>query len=140
MNATKKCITVIDRDLPLGLIANTAAILGCTLGRNIQEIVGENTMDCHGYEEPGIINIPLPILAAGKEKIRELYLIIRSGKYKEKIEMISFSNLAQHCTDYEDYKDKMAAQSGRELDYLGLCLYGEKKAINQLTGNLPTLK
>lgn len=28
-----KCVLVIDENLPLGLIANTAAILGVTLGK-----------------------------------------------------------------------------------------------------------
>ena len=113
MDVTKKCIAVIDQNLPLGLIANTAAILGCSLGYNVQEIVGENTMDCHGCQEPGIIKIPLPILAAEKEKIRELYLIIRSGKYRGKVKMISFNTIAQRCKDYEDYKKKWLANQER---------------------------
>ncbi|MDQ0200724.1 hypothetical protein J2S10_003926 [Neobacillus ginsengisoli] len=31
-NLETKCVLVIDENLPLGLIANTAAILGVTLG------------------------------------------------------------------------------------------------------------
>ena len=31
----EKCVMVIDESLPRGLIANTAAILGITLGKNI---------------------------------------------------------------------------------------------------------
>ena len=29
----EKCVMIIDENLPLGLIANTAAILGITLGK-----------------------------------------------------------------------------------------------------------
>ncbi|WP_269144204.1 DUF2000 family protein [Clostridium guangxiense] len=29
MVCEKKCVIVVDKNLPLGLIANTAAILGC---------------------------------------------------------------------------------------------------------------
>ena len=30
----EKCVMVIDESLPLGIIANTAAIMGITLGKN----------------------------------------------------------------------------------------------------------
>lgn len=29
----EKCVIVVDENLPLGIIANTAAILGITMGR-----------------------------------------------------------------------------------------------------------
>ena len=31
----EKCVMIIDETLPLGIIANTAAILGITLGRQM---------------------------------------------------------------------------------------------------------
>ena len=31
----KKCVMIIDKNLPLGLIANTAAIMGITLGKEM---------------------------------------------------------------------------------------------------------
>lgn len=34
----EKCVMVIDEQLPLGLIANTAAIMGITLGKEMQGI------------------------------------------------------------------------------------------------------
>ena len=37
---TEKCVIVADGALPPGLIANTAAILGITLGKNLPEAVG----------------------------------------------------------------------------------------------------
>ena len=36
----EKCVIVMDEGLPLGLIANTAAILGITLGKTLPEVVG----------------------------------------------------------------------------------------------------
>ena len=35
----EKCVMVIDENLPLGIIANTAAIMGITLGTNILELL-----------------------------------------------------------------------------------------------------
>lgn len=36
-----KCVIVIDHTLPLGLIANTSAVLAISIGNKIKEIVGE---------------------------------------------------------------------------------------------------
>ena len=34
----EKCVMVIDEHLPLGIIANTAAIMGITLGKKMPEV------------------------------------------------------------------------------------------------------
>lgn len=36
----RKCVMIVDKNLPLGLIANTTAILGTALGKLEGEIVG----------------------------------------------------------------------------------------------------
>lgn len=36
----EKCVMVIDEQLPLGIIANTAAVMGITLGKAMPEVVG----------------------------------------------------------------------------------------------------
>jgi len=46
---------VIDEELPLGVIANTAAIMGITLGKKMPEVVGANVTDKSGCEHLGII-------------------------------------------------------------------------------------
>lgn len=41
----EKCVMVIDENLPLGIIANTAAIMGITLGKKMPEVVGADVYD-----------------------------------------------------------------------------------------------
>ena len=41
----EKCVMVIDENLPLGIIANTAAIMGITMGKQMPEIVGADVYD-----------------------------------------------------------------------------------------------
>ena len=41
----EKCVMVIDENLPLGIIANTAAIMGITLGKQMPEVVGADVYD-----------------------------------------------------------------------------------------------
>lgn len=36
----KKCVMVLDEELPLGMLANTAGIMGITLGKHLPEAVG----------------------------------------------------------------------------------------------------
>ena len=41
----EKCVMVIDESLPLGIIANTAAIMGITLGKKMPEVVGADVTE-----------------------------------------------------------------------------------------------
>lgn len=67
-----KCVMVIDNRLPAGLIANTAAILGISLGRNMPQVVGADVHDRDGGLHPGIIEFPVPILKGSPEEIQAL--------------------------------------------------------------------
>lgn len=58
----EKCVMVIDEHLPLGIIANTAAIMGITLGKKMPEVVGADVTDKTGNDHLGIIEFPVPIL------------------------------------------------------------------------------
>lgn len=61
----EKCVMVIDENLPLGIIANTAAIMGITLGKEMPEVVGANVTDQSGNEHLNIIEFPVPISKMG---------------------------------------------------------------------------
>ena len=56
----EKCVMVMDERLPLGLIANTAAIMGITLGKKLPQVVGADVTDQTGTEPLGIIDFPCP--------------------------------------------------------------------------------
>ena len=68
----EKCVMVIDENLPLGIIANTAAIMGITLGKEMPEMVGANVTDQSGNEHLGIIEFPVPILKGSPEIIKAI--------------------------------------------------------------------
>lgn len=133
----EKCVMIIDEHLPLGEIANTAAVLGITLGGKFPGYVGENVTDGSGDPHIGIIKIPVPILKANRETIGKLRLRLYEERYSD-ITAVDFTELAQSCKSYEEYIDKMSYAA--RLDYIGLALCGDKRRINSLTGNLPLLK
>ena len=63
---------VIDEPLPMGLIANTAAIRGITLGKQMPEVVGADVTDQTGSAHLGIIAFPVTILRGSAERLKAL--------------------------------------------------------------------
>ena len=66
----EKCVMVIDESLPSGMIANAAAIMGITLGKQMPEVVGTDVYDGTGKEHLGIIEFPVPILKGDGELLK----------------------------------------------------------------------
>lgn len=60
----EKCVMIIDERLPLGIIANTAAIMGITLGKQMPEVVGANVYD-KTYLFRNIVTIQPPVRLTG---------------------------------------------------------------------------
>lgn len=139
MQSNLKCVMIIDEKLPLGVIANTAAILGITFGKHFPEAVGADVTDKSGGVHLGIIEFPVPILKGSAELIREIRQKL-STKGFEDVAVVDFSDTAQGCKTYDEFTEKIAETEEENLLYLGIGLFGEKKKINKLTGNLPLLK
>lgn len=135
----EKCVLLIDEALPLGLIANTAAILGMTLGKKMPEAVGGDAFDANGNCHLGIIAFPMPILKSSAQALGELRKKLYAPEFAD-LTVVDFSDLAQGCKEYGDFLEKMAAAQGDSLQYLGLAVCGDKKKINRLTGSLPLLR
>lgn len=133
----EKCVMIIDEALPIGLIANTAAILGITLGARLPEVVGADVRDSGGNEHMGIIEFPVPILKATSDVISKLRLALYTNEFSD-LTAADFSDIAQSCKTYDEYIDKIS--SADAVNYFGIAICGDKKKINKLTGNLPLLK
>ena len=88
----EKSVMIIDEALPLGIIANTAAILGITLGKKRPDIVGCDVTDQNGNVHLGIIAFPIPVLKGTKDSIRE----IRQRLYTS--DSVSYTHLHRQYT------------------------------------------
>lgn len=135
----EKCVMIIDENLPLGIIANTAAILGITLGKEMPEVVGANVADQSGNEHLGIIEFPVPILKGSPEIIKAIREKLYQPDFRD-LTVVDFSDLAQGCKTYDEFISKMGNVSESALQYLGLAICGAKKRINKLTGSMPLLR
>lgn len=135
----KKCVMVLDQDLPVGILANTAGIMGITLGKYIPETVGDNVRDKSGKDHLGIITIPVPVLKAEKERIRKIREKLYEPEFADLV-VVDFSDVAQCCNVYEDYIENAADVREEDFTYYGIGICGAKKLVNKLTGNLPLLR
>lgn len=136
---TAKYIMVIDETLPLGLIANTAAVLGIALGKNLPAMVGPSVCDGQGGVHAGLTRYPVAILRGTRKDIAALRQKLNMPVYNT-LASADFSHIAQRCKNYEEYTERMAQTDGEALEYLGLALWGDKKLINKLTGSMPLLR
>lgn len=135
----EKCVMVIDDSLPLGIIANTAAILGITMGKKLPEVVGTDVQDQTGNAHLGIIAFPVPILRGDAARIKTIRERLYDPAFAD-LTVVDFSDLAQSCNDYDDFTEKMKAVPGADLNYFGVAICGPKKKVNKLTGNMPLLR
>lgn len=135
----EKCVMVIDKDLPLGIIANTAAILGITLGKNMPELVGADVTDQSGNPHLGIIEFPVPVLKGSPEILKAIREKLYQPEFQD-LTAVDFSDLAQGCKTYKEFIEKMGQVPESALQYLGVAICGQKKKVNKLTGSMPLLR
>lgn len=105
-NFETKCVLVIEEHLSIGLIANTAAVLGVTLGKFAPELVGNMVVDQSGIEHMGIVNIPVPILKGSTTLLQELRDKTITEPFSDLL-VVDFSDTAQGCKTYEAYIGKL---------------------------------
>ena len=111
----EKCVMVIDENLPLGIIANTAAIMGITLGKQV------------------------PILKGNVEVIKSIREKLYEPEFSD-LTVVDFSDLAQGCKTYDEFIEKMKDVPETELNYYGVAICGAKKKVNKLTGSMALLR
>ena len=135
----EKCVMVIDENLPLGMVANTAAIMGISLGKEMPEVVGKDVFDQSGNRHLGIIEFPVPILKGNAESMQMIREKLYEPEFSD-LTVIDFSDLAQGCKTYDEFIEKMTLVSETELHYFGIAICGAKKKVNKLTGSMGLLR
>ena len=136
---TKKCVLVIDNEQPIGMVANTASVLSITLGKQVEGMVSHDIYDKQGEKHLGITQMPIPILGASKEQIKEIRKRLLSAEENELL-LVDFTNIAQQAKTYENYESQMLETTEDSIQYIGIGIYGDKKKINKTTGNLSLIR
>ena len=136
--SSKKCVIVIDQYLPVGVIANTAAVLSINLGKMIPEMVGHDHKDYAGNNHHGITTMAIPILKSSSTLLKELRQAVKA--YEPDLTVIDLITATQTTKSYADYVNQYENTPLDRLEYLGLALYGELKVVKKFTGSLGLLK
>jgi hypothetical protein len=132
MDQELKCVVIINEEDMPGVVANTIACLSFGLGAVFAEAVVDPISDKDGISHGGIIDRPVPILSASGSTLRDIFLKARGSN----VHALDMNNRAQEAHTLDEYR-KMLAETGTEaLSYAGIALYGPKKDVNKLTGNL----
>lgn len=138
-DSNMKCVMIINSELPIGIVANTSAILGITLGKHIPEQIGTDVIDASGQSHLGIITIPVAMLRGDKVVLKDLRKRLYSPEFTDLV-VVDFSDVAQSCNIYSGYIAKAAITTEQDHNYFGIAIYGNKKKVNKLTGFMPLLR
>ncbi|TLX56616.1 DUF2000 domain-containing protein [Stutzerimonas nosocomialis] len=135
--AIHKCVIVVDKELGLGHAANAVSVIGVSMGRSVEGLVGPDMRSRDNVSYPGVIYSPLPILLSSNELLRE---ILGKALEDDQIHSIPFSALAQSCRTYQEYEERMSSTDSSSIELVAIGLVGPKKKITKLTGSLPLFK
>lgn len=131
-----RCVIVVDEALPPGLAANAAAVLALSLGARAPTLVGADFADADGGPHAGLIDRGLPILRAAAADL----IGLRRDAVGAGLGVIDLPTFAQQTTDYESFCSEVGRTAAVDLGYLGLLVYGPKRAVGRLSGSLPLLR
>ncbi|MDU6922913.1 DUF2000 domain-containing protein [Franconibacter helveticus 513] len=129
-----KCAIIVEKTLTPGLAINAASVIGVSLGRQVDNLVGPEMQSQDGVVYPGVIYAPLPILLTQEEP---LTTTLARALSDPEILVMPFSTLAQSCKTYEEYGERISQARSEAIGLAAVGLLGPKKKINKLTGHLP---
>lgn len=138
-NATHKCVLIVDNAQHTGIVANIASVLSMTLGCKVDNIVSHDVYDKQGEKHLGITQLPIPILGASRDKIKDIRKHLLNLGVDDLV-LVDFSTIAQHARTYDEYEQTMAVAEDEDLQYIGIGVCAPKKIVNKATGNLSLLK
>ncbi len=102
-------------------------------------LTGQDIKDESGRNHLGITNIPIPILAMEPEKTKIFHdELLESGEMD--LIVFGFNQVTQETMNYDEYDIKLKKIKEEDIRILGVCIYGKRKRINKLTGNLSMLR
>jgi hypothetical protein len=132
----ERCVIVVDEELAPGLAANAAAVLAVTLGATAPELLGPELVDGDGRRHPGLIDRGLPVLRGSREQLAGVAERAAGGDAS----IVALPTFGQQTTDYAAFRARLAATPGADVVHLALLVYGPKRTVDKLTGNLGLLR
>jgi hypothetical protein len=136
--ASFKCVVVIDQHLPLGIIANTAAVLCVSVGKLFPTLIGRDLQDHSGDRHLGITTAPIPILKGTAESLKKMRESLK--QHEPEVTVLDLISATQVAHSYDQYAHELQRTPLEDLQYQGLALCGPTKLVNKFTGSLGLLR
>jgi hypothetical protein len=130
-----KPVIIVADDLPTGLKANFAAVLGMSLGQLRPELVGAATPMQDGVILHGITTVALPVLGAPGADLAALFLLAADLPIR-----LAYMRSAFEARDYADYTTRIAAAPLPDHVPQAILLGGPRKAVDRICGRLRLLR
>lgn len=127
-----KFVAVLNKKIPVGVLMNALGHMGAGLSAsylNIPEMRFDSYFDQNGEEHKSISDHPFIILQAdNSNQIRTL----RNDFKAAGIHFVDFTNTMTVGT-YTEQKEKTKNTPEDQLEYYGICAFGDKLKINEFT-------
>ncbi|WP_026868563.1 DUF2000 domain-containing protein [Inquilinus limosus] len=138
MNQDLRLAIVVNPDLPLGLIANTAGAIAIGLGARLPALAARQLTDRHDRTIDISSNRPVPILQADAATIRAL--LLKALPQPGERAVVPFPSFARSLHAYAEYEAAFPDRDLSEEDIDGLGVAGPAKWVRSLTGSLKLLR
>ena len=126
-----KLVAVMNEKKEQGGIMNALAHLCFGMGAGLEDkrmARLTNYRDADGQDHKDVSELPFIVLKANSNKIREL----RKAAIENNIHYVDFTHTMTVGT-YVEQIEWSAQTKEEELEYLGICLFGEWDSVSQLT-------
>lgn len=130
IDSNKKFVAVLNKKLPQGTVMNALAHMAACLVAKYQndaEMGFIDYADKDGGKHP-VSALSFIILEGNSNKIREL----RKEAIVRGVHFVDFANTMTQET-YVEQLERTKSTREAELDYYGICLFGDKSILNELT-------
>lgn len=129
---TNKFVAVLNKKIPVGNLLNALGHMSAGLSasyQNIPEMRFDSYFDKDGGDHRSISDHPFIILSAdNSNQIRTL----RNELIKLNIHFVDFTNTMTVGT-YAEQKERTKNTPEAELEYFGICAFGNKETLSLLT-------
>jgi len=132
-----KIAVVVGPGLPAGAAANRCAVLATGLAARHPEIVGPALSTADGQVLCGFTQVPIVVLSAPDLSS------LRSLEHRARelgCTTLVFLSRAQGLRSYAAYAAAVGGLASAELDVDTVLVFGPRKAVTSVTGNLPALR
>jgi hypothetical protein len=129
---TRKFVVVLNKKIPAPNLMNALGHMAAGLSAgypDLSEMRFDSYFDADGGEHKSISDNPFIILAAdNSNKLR----VLRNALIEKKIYFVDFTSTMTVGT-YLEQQQKTKETPEAELEYYGVCLFGEINQVNELT-------